>query len=152
MANTYEHLEASLLNFCQRFGEAMQIQLVTDQPLEPYNFENMGSENELPQHDLVGISNLSIEMDEHLLELELLIGISTYDDLNNFRLRKLVGYLFEELKPTKNLPIIHAETGEPLNASMVVMNGTKMMPVSGATRPARFFIVRMMATLTQDLN
>lgn len=152
MATTYEHLEASLLNFCLRFADAMIAQGVTDRELEPYNFENVGSEDELEEKDLVGISNLSIEMDDHFLELELLIGISTYDDLNNFRLRKLCGYLFEELKPTNALPVVDADTGLPLGGKMLVLNGTRMMPVTGNTRPTRFFIVQLKATLTQELG
>lgn len=140
MANTLDNISASLLAFCKSFGEAMLAQ--ENIPLEVVDFEAVQEELELPMRDVVGPSHLMLEVDEHELTITCLIGCSTYVDGNNFRLRKLSGYLFEELKPTKCIPLLDADTGVVLS-SMVVANGTRMMPVTGGDRPARFFAVTL---------
>lgn len=149
MTTTIENVHASLQNFCKRFAEAMNVQLGYD--LDNIDFEAFTEESEMPLKDLVGITNLSVEVDEHVLNIECLVGVVTYGDTNNFRLRKLSGMLFEELKPTRCLPYMDADTGVVSN-QFSVLNGTKMMPVSGGERPARFFIVRLKSLETIDLR
>lgn len=149
--NILENISASLLNFCKRFGENVELQGITPQSLSPWDFDTVQDENELPTEDLIGISNLSITADEHILEVECLIGITTYDDTNGMRLKKLMGYLFEGLKPTSVLPYLDAETGVRSNL-MSILNGTRLMPVTGGVRPARFIIVRLKSLEMQELK
>ena len=149
--NTLENISASLLNFCKRFAENAVLQSLTNQPLKPWDFDTVQSEDELPPGDLIGISNLSVTVDEHLLEIECMVGITTYSDTNGMRLKKLMGYLFEELKPTCVLHYLDAETGVRSNL-LSVLNGTKLMPVTGGLRPARFIIVRLKSLETIELK
>lgn len=148
--NTLEDLQASLLNFSKLFAERM-VTAGISQTLTNMDFESVQSEDELEERDLTGPANLQVTLDEHLLEVEVMFGVTTYDDLNNFRLKALSGYLFEELKPTRNLPLLDCNTGEVLG-TLVVQNGTTMMPVTGGDRPARFFIVRLKSAFGVDLR
>jgi len=148
--NLLENLQASLLNFSKRFAEAMQLAGISPN-ISVIDFEAVQDEDELENIDLTGPSNLQLELDEHLVEVECMFGVTTYNDLNTFRLKKLSGYLLEELKPTRVLPYLDASTGAELSY-MVVQNGTKMMPVTGGDRPARFFIVRMKLGRGVDLR
>lgn len=148
--NILENLQASLLNFSKRFAEGMRLAGVSPN-ISVVDFDSVQDEDELENIDLTGPSNLQASLDEHLLEVEVMFGVTTYNDLNTFRLKKLSGYLLEELKPTRTLPYLDATTGVQ-GSYMVIQNGTKMMPVTGGDRPARFFIVRMKLALGFDLR
>lgn len=148
--NILENLQASLLNFSKRFAEGMRLAGVSPS-VQVVDFDSVQDEDELENIDLTGPSNLQVTLDEHLLDVEVMFGVTTYNDLNTFRLKKLSGYLLEELKPTRTLPYLDATTGIQ-SSYMVIQNGTKMMPITGGDRPARFFIVRMKLALGFDLR
>ena len=141
MAQVIENVEASLLNFCKRFAEAVNIQH-PDWNFKQVSFDSYATEGELPLQDLVGLNHVMVELDEHQLIVECLFGVSTYEDENGFRMKAAASHLFEELKPTRTLPYLDATTGGILGF-FSIKNGTRMMPVGGDQRFVRFFIVQL---------
>lgn len=145
MAFALENHHSSLLRFCNAFVLEMQNQ---NQNLTVVDYEAHADVETLPKSDLIGVANFAIEQDEHLYNIEAMIGITTYDDHNLFRLKKMTSILFERLAPTNIIEVVDADTAEPIGL-MTIKKGTRAMPVAGsAQRPMRFIIFRCISSLT----
>src|SRR5688500_4552416 len=140
MKGLLKHVHVSLVRFCADFADQRPDMTAED-------FETFADEGTFPQNDVVGISGVEIGVDEEMCDIQLLIGISTRDDTNLFRLRDYVSDLFDLLLPTEKIALYHHETGKQIGW-MVVENGTRTMPVGGASRPLQFIMVNLTSILT----
>jgi hypothetical protein len=142
-SNLVRNLHASLLKFCNDFAEENNIASVY--------FDAHADESTLPPGDLIGMSGLSWEVDEHFLSVNVMIGISTNEDTNLFRLLGLVGSLFELVLPEKKISAYDADSGEVIGV-FVVRNGTRALPVGGSSaRPLQYIMVGLESTVTFTL-
>lgn len=116
--------------------------------MEAVNFDAYGDESALPQADVVGISGVSVGVDEEMCEITLAIGLSTREDTNLFRLNRYIAEMFEELLPTEHIPLYNADSGIQ-TGQMIVSNGTRTLTVGGSsTRPLQFIMVTLMSLVT----
>lgn len=137
-------IHASLLRFCADFAEANTNMAVI-------NFDAHADETTIPNADVVGMSGMSLTVDEHVVGVKCLFGLSTLDDTNLFRMVSLMDALLGKLLPTKTIQIYNATTGA-LNGLLVVENGTTMLAVGGSVaRPLQYIMVSMSATRTVTL-
>lgn len=137
------NLHASMLRFCSDFAAANGLTAV--------NFDAHADESNLPIGDLVGISGLSWEVDDSMLSVQVMFGVSTKDDTNMFRLIEHFDKLFELVLPTKRISAYDADSGEEIG-KFVSLNGTRALPVGGSTaRPLQFVMVALESTVTFTL-
>jgi len=144
-----ENIESSLLNFCLRFATALNLEKGWE--FESISFDSFTKESELPLKDLVGLNHVMVEVEEPFLSVECLLEISAYAETNGLRIKWAASHLFEELKPTLTIPYLDANTLEGLG-QFTIKDGTRVMPVSGEERFARFFIVQLVLSSTLDLR
>jgi len=133
----YANLHSSFLRFCADFAAAHN--------LVPVNFDAHAGVETLPNSDLIGMASLSFTEDEGLLSIKVMLGISTLNDENNFRLVKLVSELFELLRPNQRLTIYRADTDPEVVAGwMICQDGTTVLPVGGeVARPLQYVAVHL---------
>jgi hypothetical protein len=137
------NVHASMLRFCADFAEANQLTVV--------NFDAHADESTIPASNIVGMSGLSLDVDDHILSVNIMFGISTKDDTNMFELIRLLDPLFELLLPTKKIRAYNADTGEQ-TGWFVVQNGTRVLPVGGSVaRPLQHIMVGLLSTVTFNL-
>lgn len=99
--------------------------------------------------DIIGIGEFGLEEDEgnHIAQFQ--VGVSTIDDLNLFRMRRIVALYYERLRVNATFPLLNAETGASIGL-MKVMNGTTIFPLIRTTlRHYRFIQVRLSHALQQ---
>lgn len=140
-------IHASILRFCAEFAEGY-----SEPAMDAINIDAHSDETTIPNTDIVGMSGLSIDVDEHVVGIKVMIGLGTLDDTNLFRLMAQMDALFDKLLPTKNIKVYDADTGEE-KGSMVILNGTRMLPVGGTeARPLQYVMVSLLTTRTFDLK
>lgn len=132
------NIHTSLLRFCSDFA-------ANHPGMEVINFDAHGDESTFPPTDLVGMSALSLGVDDSLVDVSLLIGLSTLGDTNLMRMVDLLDEMFELLLPTKRLLVFDKHSGDAAGW-MVVQNGTKVMPITGSeARPLQFIGVNLLS-------
>ena len=136
-----KNINSSLLRFCAVFANQHP-------GMEVVNFDAHGDEQSLPQADVVGISGVSVSVDEGLCDVTLMIGISTREDTNLFRLNEYIDKLFHVLLPTKKMRLYDADSGSALGW-LVTTNGTRTLAIGGSsTRPLQYIMVTLVSTVT----
>ena len=139
----YKDLHASIAKFCATFGTNSNATFVA--------FDNSWDDADLPEGDIVGPLGLTFELNDQLVEGSVQIGFSTKDDKNLFRLSDQVAKLTELLRPTNKIQMYDATTGGKVG-DMVILNGTKVMPVAGTkSRPIQFVAISFLTTVTYQL-
>lgn len=138
-------LETSTLAYCNQIAQAINTQL-------GFNFEvvlfDAYAENEpLPEKDIIGIYRLEFELDSHFIKGSFLLGVSTINDPQLFRLRKVSSFVLDQVKPQKTISLV-TEDGQPVVGNLVIMDGVAVLPVEGNTRPAKFFGIHFNSTAT----
>lgn len=137
-------IHASLLRFCADFAEKFPGTVVVF-------FDAHADESTLPEADVVGLTGVTVSVENHLTEVKCMIGISTLDDTNLFRLTDLTAELFESLLPTKRIPVYDASTGIE-KGWMILQDGTTLLPVTGsAARPMQYALVHLSSSQTFTL-
>lgn len=137
----YENFKSSILRFCTQFATDMQAQGLAS--MMPINFDAHADINELPESDLIGPKEFGVETDQGTFVISTMIGVSTLNDTNLFRLDKIIDQLFKRLMPDEMIPLVNAETGAQMGW-MKAMNGTAVLPVvQTKTRPLKFVAVSL---------
>lgn len=144
----FKNFYSSLLKFCQDFNDAMTAKGYN---LAVVNFDAHSDINDLPQQDCVGIMNYALTVDDHFASIRCMIGVTTLDDTNLFRLNDLSGELLDLLLPTRRIEVVDHNTGQRIGL-MSVQNGTRALPASGQVRPARFIAVSLLSDQTWNLS
>lgn len=133
-------LHSSMLRFISDFAVEHDLAIV--------NMDAHADESTLPSKDFIAMSGLSWDVDDELLSVNIMFGISTLEDSNLFRLIDLFGDLFEKVLPTSRINAYSADTGEKVG-DFVVRNGTRALPVGGSTaRPLQYVMVGLLSTIT----
>lgn len=140
MSLLLEDIEASVLGFAKDIAaDLVNLDVCTE--VEIVNLDYHADQNELPLKDMIGIMDFSATIDDGIVTTEFMIGASSYDDPNLFRLRKMCAVILDRVLPTKRFVIYDADTGAEIG-KMVVQNGTHVMPMmSDETRTGRFIAV-----------
>lgn len=138
----YRNFQSSLLRFCSQFADDRNSFGCN---LKVINFDAYGQIEDLPTGDLVGLSSYELTILEGFHEIEFMIGVSTQEDTNNFRLTEFIDLLLDKLEPEQLIQVVGATDGVPLG-HMTLTEGTKAMAVSGShLRPGVFIHVRALS-------
>ena len=141
MSNLLSNIQVSVMRFCTDFIEAHP-------ELTFVNFDAHADESTAPPGDLLGYSALALNIDERIVEVQVLFGISTQSDMNLFRLNKGMGELLELLMPTRRINLFDADSGDSVGW-MVIQNGTRLFPIGGTSaRPLQYIQIMMLASET----
>jgi len=153
-----DHL-TSVRAFCNRAVQSNQLGLITNEnsggqpPHGPLvDFDSYGDEDVLPPGDLIGPASFSLDVDDQIVRVTVMIGICTQNDLNSDRLNKAISALLKRLLPTKKIPVLRATDGEEIG-TMAVGQSVRVLPVSGVqNRNMKFIAVELHSTVTLDLS
>lgn len=138
----YANFHSSLLRFCKVFADDRN---TFGCEIEVVNFDAYASIEDLPRKDLIGVSNYQLTVEDEAHEIEAMIGISTIEDTNNFRLADFADKLLQKLMPETIIPVVEADTGIQTGI-MTVTGGTKVMAVTGSSlRPGIFIHIRALS-------
>lgn len=139
--NVYENAWASVLKFSNDFAARMKLQ-GHSADLEVFDFDAFGGVDELPEKDLVGPAEFQFETSGGLFTITMMIGVSTNNDKNGFRVNKLAAELFNALLPNRLFPYVDASTGAPVG-KMKVKDGTAVLAMArdSKSRPLKFVAV-----------
>lgn len=138
MSNVYEDVWASLTVFVNQRITALK----ADEPTLDLRYIDWESSNidELPDSDLIGPTAVTIEEEsQEQIGITFAVGVSTYtNDMNLFRLRRIVGSVFEEMRPEKKIDFYNAGLAVQ-RSKLVILGGTMIAPMSRMNvRPWQF--------------
>lgn len=142
MASDHENFWTSITKFCQ--------QSITDMGSSAIfqDFDTHSQMDQLPQQDMVGTANLHWINDEHFYTVMCSIGVSTFEDQNLFRHRKMIGWLGERLKPMSTLRVYNSDSGSDIGW-MAVQGGISLLPMAKTDRQSlQFLMVSFQTSLT----
>ncbi|HYG34262.1 MAG TPA: hypothetical protein VEC99_05735 [Clostridia bacterium] len=129
-------IHASLLKFCSDYASNHEGMTVV-------NFDAHADDTTLPANDVIGLAGLSVTAADRFLSIKALIGISTLNDTNLFRLAEKIAELFERLMPESRIDVVDAATGE-VKGWMIAMDGTTMLASEGTkARPLQHVAVSL---------
>ena len=128
MSTNHEQIWSTLFALCKEFKTALSS--ISD--LEVQNFDAVSEIAELPDRDMIGITELS-RTEDPLVTIEASFVCSTWEDANLFRLTKIVGHVKDRLKTDARFTLFRPDT---LTAAgnLVVMGGTTVMPVMRSSK------------------
>lgn len=130
----YTDLYKSLQKLCTDF--------ITNNPgdaLTYFNFDTAGSIADYPTGDVIGLGGYQLTEDEKMYEIDCMIGISTVNDTNHFKLLDLTDKVWELVRPEKLITIYDA--GGVPKGLFKVMNGTRTLPVARSNGRVVQFVV-----------
>jgi hypothetical protein len=132
MNNIYESVQSSLYKVLKDFGAAQVTAGVLTAPPTQYNFDAFSQQNTLPAGDLIGLYSFSLKVDTELATVTCMVAYATDNDLNLFRLNKVVGNLLKKFLPNQRIAIYDSEAVSPpgpVVAYLETAAGTDVSPV-----------------------
>lgn len=139
MSNPYIDHKTSLLSYCKNF-----LSRNTITGFDVFDFDAHAATNELPDKDLIGISDYGIVNNKDMYIVHCAIVVCTKsDDSNLTRLTNVINKLFNELRPgeTGDRFALITSSGTP-KGFMTVMDPVEALPVGQTrTRPIQAMAV-----------
>ena len=135
MTDVYNNIAASLKKYCNDFITSNSVY----SSFKVYDFDAFGSESQLPDSNLIGIAEYSVQNVERMYIVTCAIVVCTKADDDAIKnLRKTVGVMFDKFQPgNTDIPIVNADTGTTIG-NLVVMDDVKVFPVARTqTRPVQ---------------
>ena len=100
--------------------------------LQYYAWDSRGELAELPDTDLIGLSNWTFRENGGLWEIRAGITLSTYNDVNLFRQMDLMDLLHDYFGESIQVPLVNKDTGEQF--SNLVVSDFDMLPSGQSER------------------
>lgn len=138
-SNLVQNIEASLLKRCKEVAIEASLS-----GFDIFNFDAHSVINDLPDKDLIGISELSITDHGGTLFVKSMIVISTKNDDNGIkRCRNAANLLFEAFMSDIQFKAVSATTGNDFGV-LTIRPGTTLLPVgSTKSRPLQIIAVEL---------
>ena len=141
----YRDSYASMLRFCTDFKTEMD---GSGFNLKVLNFDAAGEPGMWPKQDVVGMGEMDLTLNDGIIEIRLMFAVSTYDDLNGFRMSDLLDRLVNKLIPGMRFKMVNAVNGQT-RGFFVVRNGTHVPPpLSTDTRNVQAVMVSLLCDQT----
>lgn len=106
----YQNIQASLFYLTKVYKDGA---LSVSPGLKGFKFDAWAEEEELPNTDLIGPSNVILEDDGSLLRISCQFNICTFNDENIMRLDELIDGLYDVLRPSNVFNYIDHKTAVP---------------------------------------
>ena len=137
MASVYNNCKASLLKYCTSMAPNLK---TTD-------FDSHASVEKWPDSDLIGIAEYSIENQQEMYEITVMIAVSSKaDDVQMDRMLPVVNTIFDDLVPLKRIDIVDATSGAVIGNFVVTGSVHVLPPARTKTRPVIMIAVSLAAT------
>lgn len=144
MINLLENSEASCVKLCVDLCAAMRnANISANVEYIELDARVELKDNEIPPIDIIGLTQFSIaEVDRHIWQIHFIVGLSTQDDENLFRLRKMANYIYNRFPCGAQMTYYDATTAEE-KSWIQILPGTTQLPTHRVeTRPFRFIQVQ----------
>lgn len=146
--NAYLDAYASIVNYLQRCREdIMELEISPD-----INYRDLDghAENAIIENtDFLFTKDFAGILETHFRYWTILIGVSTFEDLNTFRHRKIMNYITNRFMPTTVIPLYDNETLERKKGSLIIKEPVTVMPFSKYnTRAVQYLLVNLSSTET----
>lgn len=141
-----QSIRSSLMKFCQE--QLTQLKTAGTLPSDAscILFDAHASAMALPAADVLGIEGLSVQQDGRIQHVQVMIGASTYNDTNLFKLTSVTDTLYEALQSPDSIPLCDPTTGTQIGL-LVIQDGTRVLPVAREdSRPLQFVMVSLLST------
>lgn len=135
-APLFESIRASLFRFCKDFNPDLTL----------YDFDAYAVTGKLPDGDLIGLHQLSIDVESKIAKVRTMIGLTTdSQDVSLKRLNTLAGQLLDLCLPEALITLYDAEDGSQIG-HMKVTDGTSLSPALNAQqRPLKLLSLTAIA-------
>jgi hypothetical protein len=100
---------------------------------------------ELPNADLIGPTTLGFIEEDKVISVSFAMAASSYNDVNLFRHRAMMGHIFERLRPEMRIPYYDANTAQVID-HLIITDGTTLAPMS-QVEPRPWQLVMVQALL-----
>lgn len=146
--NIYLDAYNSVVNYLQSAVEDMRLNGYSD-TLEFKNIDGHAEDAVLPNVDFVFIKDFSGNIEEHFRYWVFAVGVSTVEDENMFRHRKILSYLLDRLVPLTTIDLYDSETLKHDKGCLVIRDDVTVSPFSKYnTRAVQFLLVDVSSTET----
>lgn len=140
--NIFMDVRASLLKYCKdvraRYPNALP-------NFDVFDFDSHASVNDMPENDVIGISEYSIaNADNHYYVTCMIVICTKADDAQLGRLNPAMSALFSELKPGfSGITVVNAQSGNEIGVLKVMENVTALPVARADNRPIQMIAVEM---------
>lgn len=127
----------------QRYAnlKVTELALALGSNLEYFDWDTVSEAHELPDKDLFGPAGLAFTDDGKMFHLVFSFGVSTVNDLNLSRLRKMVSSVYADFVPDTTMPVYRHSTGVA-DSWMQINPPVSITPITRAiSRPLQFVTV-----------
>lgn len=134
----YNNCRASLLKYCKDFISKNSLT-----GYQVFDFDTHASLHDLPDTNLIGIAELSLDNAGHTYNAYCMIGIATKaNDTYLEELLPAIDKMYDELRPDYILSIIDAADENVQRGNLKVIDSVELMPVARTnSRPVQFIAV-----------
>ena len=143
MSGIYLDVKASLLAFCKRSKQA-----VGRDDMEVFDFDTHAAQNKLPGVDLIGVGDYSLtdEQETHIGSCSVAVCTLSDDTLLG-RLSTMIDYLYSQLSPGTQIPVVKRDNGQHVGFITVTTPMTVLPVVATETRPLQEIMVSFAVAL-----
>lgn len=143
--NEYRDSHASLLRFCRDFSDEMK---GLGYDIDVVDIDTAGEPGTWPKKDIIGPGEFTFTLDDGTIEIQVAIGLSTFEDTNLFRMRDQLNHLLNKVIPGKRIKLLNATNGQT-RGFLVVRNGTQVVaPFVGETRTIQGIMISLLSDQT----
>lgn len=137
MSGMYLDIKTSLLAFCKRSKHQLSMSSV-----EIFDFDTHAVENKLPDRDIIGIGDYSLTDNDETHHGTCSIAVCTLsDDSLCERLSGIIDYLYSNLKPGTQVPVVKKDSGEQVGY-LTILTPMTALPISDTqTRPVQEILI-----------
>jgi len=139
----YTDVKKSILKFCKDYIENNGLASKFD----VFDFDAHATINELPNKDLIGIGEFSIENNSEMYTVTCYIAVCTKaDDKNLARLTPVIDGLFDLLRPGHKAMDVVRQSGNTVQTlgQLVLMESVSVLPVARTeTRPIQMLAIQL---------
>lgn len=124
MSDVFNDIHSSLLRFCNDFISSKLLQ-----EFEVFDFDAHATIERLPSKHLLGVAEYGLVNEDKTYTVTCMILVSTLStDGGNKILKKVVGQLYDALRPGTNIPAVRSSDGQ-LTGHLVVKSPVEALPV-----------------------
>ena len=146
--NAYLDAYSSIVNYLQRCREDLMESGVSSD-LNYRDLDGHAEDAIIENTDFLFTKDFSGEIEDKFRYWTILIGVSTFEDLNLFRHRKIINYLLSRFMPLTTIPLYDNETLKKKKGSLIVQDSVTVMPFSKYnTRAVQYLLVSVASTET----
>lgn len=146
--NIYLDAYNSIVNYIQSAVEELRLEGYSDN-LEFKDIDGHAEDAVIPNNDFIFLKDFSGNVEAHFRYWVFAVGVSTVEDENLFRHRRIINYLLDRLVPLTSIDLYDSETLKHDKGCLIVRDDVIVSPFSKYnTRAVQFLLVDVSSTET----